>query len=215
MHRLRYLILLAAFTTVGLAKVAYPCSALRSSAMIDTFECFCPEDPQQEQQIPIFVVSGAISLNNRQATPTLGSIVVEIDKRIGNTYTPVARQVLNEMGDPMVHTCLGSLMSDPPSGNIVLTDAAGHLLDFGDVKNLPEGRFTVHYIATFAGVTNLALGDRVRIKVFTTAIGVHGTGTCTVDADGDGFDDVDVKTLKFQKSIRIPTFSNLITPPIP
>jgi hypothetical protein len=101
------------------------------------------------------------------------------------------------------------------SGRLVFTDTAGQELTFDDIKNLPEGRTMLQYIATFAGVTNLELGERVRVKVYTTAFGVDASNTCSVDASGDGLNDADVKTLKFQRTIRVPAVATLITPPTP
>jgi len=209
------LALIAIVATLGIAELGHACSSLGSSVNIETFECGpCPDDPKQQgTQIPIFVATGRLQLSNRRAAPTLGSIVVELQKKIDRRYTPIARQVLNEMGDPMVHTCEGSFAQLPMSGRLVLTNSARQELTFADVKNLPEGRVTLHYLATFAGITNLDLGERVRIRVYTTAIGVHASRLCSVDADGDGSDDADVKTLRFQRTIRVPAIATLLTPP--
>jgi hypothetical protein len=209
------LTLIAIAAVLATAKVGYTCSALSSSATIETFECFCEEGETQPNQLPIFVVSGKIKLTNRRSAPTLGSIVIELQKKIDRKYTPIARQVLNEGGDPMVHTCEGSFTQEPMTGGVVLTDATGHIVTFDDVKNLPEGRAMINYIATFAGVTNLDLNERVRIKVYTTAFGVHASKTCQVDADGDGSDEAEVKTLRFQRTVRVPAIATLIAPPTP
>jgi hypothetical protein len=213
MRRFPILTLIAAAVVLGTAQLALACSALSSSVSIETFECFCEDDPQQPNQLPIFVVSGTIKMTHRKSDPTLGNIVVELEKKVNNVYTPIARQVLNQNDDPMVHTCLGSFTQAPMTGRLVLTDQQGHELTFDQVKDLPEGQAMLQYIATFAGVTNLELGERVRIKVYTTAFDVHAAKTCTVDASGDGIDDIDVKTLKFQRTVRVPAIATLITPP--
>lgn len=209
------LALIAIVATLGIAELGHACSSLGSSVNIETFECGpCPEDPNQEPvQIPIFVVSGQLKLSNRRSAPTLGSIVVELQKKIDRRYTPIARQVLNDFGDPMVHTCVDSFTQQPMTGRLVLTNAAGQELAFSDVKNLPEGRVMLRYIATFAGLTNLELGERVRIRVYTTAFGVHASRLCSVDASGDGVNDLAVKTLRFQRTIRVPSVATLITLP--
>jgi hypothetical protein len=110
-------------------------------------------------------------------------------------------------------TCLGTFAAGPVAGRIVFVDGNGVELAFDQVKNLPLGTTAIKFIATFAGaLPDLDPGERARVRVYTTAIGVDAPRPCRVDADGDGVEDAQVKTLKFQKNVRVPTAAFLITP---
>jgi hypothetical protein len=206
--------LVIALSVVTLSGVAYPCSAVRAAARIDLFTCPCP-DPNGggELQNPIYVVTGTLVISNRRSSPTLASIVVELDGKQGSKYVVSARQVLDEAGHSTVNTCLGSFTAGPIDGRIVLTDGAGNELTFAQVKNLPEGSIAIHYVATFAGsIPEITPGSRVRVKAYTTAIGADTTQTCSVDADGNGSIDQKVKTLTLQKIIKVPAIAAELTP---
>ncbi len=200
--------LVIALSLCTLSGVAYPCSVVRAGANISLFDCPCGETVT-----PIYVVTGTLVLTNRRASPTLASIVVELSAKQKSKYVVVARQVLDEANHSVVDTCLGSFAAGPIAGHIVLTDGMGMQLSFADVKNLPEGTVTLHYIATFAGnIPEIILGQRVKVKAFTTLIGAHANATCSIDADGDGSIDSSVRTLTFQKIIKVPAQATDLTP---
>jgi hypothetical protein len=205
---------LALTLALGLAVLvedARACSAVRSNVRLELFDCFCPGEGALET--PIFSVSGTMRLSNRKAAPTLASLVVELQTRRKGKYITVATLVINEADDAFVDTCRGGFSAGPVPGRIVFRDGNSNELTFGDVKNLPIGVTELNYIATFAGpIPGLELGGRGRIRVYTTTIGAHTSGTCTVDADGDGFNDQRVKTFRFQRAVRIPALAQLVFP---
>jgi len=202
-----------ALSFIALSGVAYPCSAVRSSARVDLFTCPCPDGNAGELQNPIYVVTGTISLTNRRAAPTLGNIVVELDGKQKSKYVPVARQVLDEAGHSIVNTCEGTFAAGPIAGRIVLTDDQGNELTFAQVKNLPEGTVTLHYVATFAGlIPEITPGSRIRVRTVATFIGADSPKTCSVDADGNGSIDNDVRTLVLQKVVKVPATAAELTP---
>lgn len=217
MHRFASSILalaLGVLVTHGRADVASACSGVGATVKIDPFECGACGGGGLIT--PIWSVSGTVFLTNDQATPVLASIVVEIQTPIGFKYVPAARLVLDAAGHTFVDTCKGGFADGPTEGRIVLTDGQGNEVSFQDVQNLPEGTAALNFIATFAGpVPGLELGGRARVKIYTTAIGVHGSLLCSVDADGNGIVDQDVKTLVFQKSLTVPATATLINPPQP
>jgi hypothetical protein len=194
--------------------VAYPCSAVRAAARIDLFTCPCP-DPNGGGNLesPIYVVTGTIVLSNQRANPTLGNIVIELDAKKKGKYVVAATQVLDEAGHSFVNTCNGSFAAGPIPGHIVLTDGAGNELTFAQVKNLPQGSVVLHYVATFAGtIPDVTPGSRVRVRAVTTAINTDSTHTCSVDADGNGSIDSNVRTLSLQKVVKVPAIAASITP---
>jgi hypothetical protein len=152
-------------------------------------------------------------VTNGRAAPVLGSIVVELQAPSGFKYVPIARQVLNGLGSNFVDTCKGGFTGGPAAGSVVLTDGNGTEIPWDAVKNLPEGTVAINFLASFSGpLPGLQLGGRARVKVYTTAIGVESTLLCSVDADGNGTVDQDVKTLVFQKSLTVPATATLIQP---
>ena len=81
------------------------------------------------------------------------------------------------------------------------------------MKNIPDGITPLNFVATFAGlIPELKPGSRARLKVYTTAMNTDQPRTCSVDADGNGTIDSQVKTLFFSTVVRVPTTSFLITP---
>jgi hypothetical protein len=68
-------------------------------------------------------------------------------------------------------------------------------------------------MATFAGnIPEIVPGQRVRVKTLTTVIGAHANATCSVDADGNGTIDTNVRTLSFQKIVKVPGQAVVLTP---
>lgn len=195
---------------------AFACATLRASSRIDTFTCNCSEG---NLETPITVVSGTALIGNGLATPTLTSLVVELQARSGNgIYHPIGRQVISAAGSDFppsrsVSTCGGPLAAGPVAGRIKLVDANEQELTFDQVKNIPDGVTPLNFVATFAGpLPQLVPGSRARVKIYTTAKNTHQPHACTIDADNDGTVDSDVKTLFFQKSVRVPTTAFLINP---
>lgn len=190
------------------------CPRFRAAARVDTFACPCPDGDNGNLETPIIVVTGSLAVDLRRQTGTLASLVVELharERRGG--WVAVARQVLDATDGSIVETCRGTLTSGPVAGRIVLVDADGNALTFDQVKNVPEGRTLVRYIATFAGaIPTITPGKRTRVKTYTTVMGMSGPGTCTVDADGDGIEDLGVKTFVFQPFARVPKDAHLIVP---
>ncbi|MBI3769138.1 MAG: hypothetical protein HY271_11700 [Deltaproteobacteria bacterium] len=216
MLRLAAAVLALVVSLLALQERAFACASLRVAARIDTFGCNCSEGNLES---PITVVSGTALLGNGRATPTLASIVVELQARQGSSpYQPIARQVLSDAGTDFppprsVATCNGPIAAGAITGRIKLVDANEQPLNFSDVKNIPVGVTPLRFIATFAGpLPELAPGSHARVKVYTTAINTDQPHTCTIDADGDGTIDSEVKTLIFQKAVRVPTVDLLINP---
>jgi len=206
--------LVVLISVVTFSGVAYPCSAVRAGARIDLFTCPCPPPGGGAPlENPIYVVTGTMTLSNRRSTPTLGNIVIELSAKKKGKYVIAGRQVLDEAGHAVVNTCQGSFTAGPIAGRVVLTDGAGNELTFAQVKNLPEGTVTLHYVATFAGsIPEITPGSRVRVRAFTTAIGADSTKTCSVDADGNGTVDSNVRTLITSKIVKVPAIASIITP---
>ena len=200
-------------SVVTLSGVAYPCSAIRSAARVDLFTCPCPDGTGGQLENPIYVITGTITLTNRRSAPTLGSIVVELDAKEKSKYVAVGRQVLDAAGHSIVSTCQGTFAAGPIPGRVVLTDAQGNELTFAQVQNLPEGTVTLHYVATFAGfIPQIQPGERVRVRAIATFIGADSTKTCSVDADGNGSTDSQVRTLVLQKVVKVPAIAAELTP---
>jgi hypothetical protein len=199
---------------LGLRGSVFACASLRATARMDTFGCSCG---QADLETPITVVSGTALIGNGRAVPTLASLIIELQARHdGGIYQPIARQVLSEAGSDLpparsVATCNGPVNSGPIAGRIKLVDANEKPMTFDQVKTIPLGVTPLNFIATFAGpLPQLVPGSRARVKVYTTAIHTDQPHTCTIDADADGSLDGDVKTLIFQKVVRVPTTSFLI-----
>jgi hypothetical protein len=215
MLRLAAAVLALVVSLLALQERAFACASLRVTARIDTFACNCSEGLES----PITVVSGTALLGNGRATPTLASIVVELQAREGSAnYQPIARQVLSDAGSEFppprsVATCNGPIAAGDMAGRIRLVDANEQPLNFYEVKSIPVGTTPLRFIATFAGpIPVLRPGSHARVKVYTTAINTDQPHTCTIDADGDGTVDSEVKTLIFQKTVRVPTVDFLINP---
>jgi hypothetical protein len=195
---------------------AFACATLRATGRIDVFGCNCSTGLES----PITVVTGTALVGNGRATPTLTSLIVELQARQGGVgiYQPVARQVLSADGTDFppprsVATCKGPVAAGPVPGRITLIDQDEQPLSFDDVKHIPDGVTPINFVATFAGpLPQLKPGSHARLKVYTTAINTDQPHTCTIDADGDTVMDSAVKTLIFQKTVRVPTTSFLITP---
>ena len=222
MFRLSRAVVVAATLAVsllGAAERAHACAALRAQARIDQFTCAaCAGSDTLEQTIT--EVSGSALIFNGHASPTLTSLVVELQARpIGTSlYHMVGRQVLSATGTDyppsrIVQTCNGPIASGSIAGRIRLVDGNESPLTFDQVKAIPLGTTSLNFIATFAGsMPDLVPGTRARVRITTTAINTDGTHPCSIDADGDGTMDSDVKTLIFQKTVRVPTTAFLINP---
>ncbi len=200
---------------------ALACAALRAQARIDQFTCGgCSSSGEGNLETPITVVSGSALIFNGHASPTLTSLVVELQARPTGTslYHAVARQVIAADGSDypparIVQTCNGPITSGSTAGRIKLVDGNESPLTFDQVKTISLGTTSLNFIATFAGpLPDLLPGARARVRIITTAINTDGTHPCTIDADGDGSVDSDVKTLIFQKTVRVPTTAFLINP---
>jgi hypothetical protein len=218
MRRLLGLALLVALGVAATGGTAYPCAAIRASARLDSFACNC-DGGEGSLETQIFVVSGSVEVSNNMATPTLGSLVVELQAREAGHYVPVARQLTNATGATSVETCMGTLASGavetagPVEGRLALVDQAGNEVSFDDVKQLPDGEVTLRYVATYAGsIPELAPGERARVKVYLTSFNADFVQLCTVDASGDGVPDQDVLTLGFYTLVKVPSVSFLATP---
>lgn len=216
MVRLAIATLVLVGALLGLHERAFACATLRATARIDQFSCTCTEG---NLETPITVVSGTALIGNGRANPTLTSLVVELQARQGNSvYQPVARQVLSDDGSeypPARHaqTCNGPLSAGPIAGRIKVVDPSEQDLTFDQIKNIPIGTTGINFVATFAGpLPQLKPGTNARVKVYTTAIGSDHPHPCAIDADEDGAMDAEVKTLIFQKAVRVPTTSFLINP---
>ena len=216
MPRLVLVAFLVATAMLASPERVLACATLRAQARIDSFGCNCSEG---NLETPITVVTGTALIGNGNALPTLASLVVELQARQGNSiYKPIARHVLSGGGSDFppprsVQTCNGPLAAGPIGGRITLVDADEHALTFDDVKNIPLGVTPLNFIATFAGpMPELKPGSRARVKVYTTAIDSDHPHTCNTDADADGTVDSNVKTLIFQKTVRVPTTTFLIAP---
>jgi hypothetical protein len=216
MLRLATAVLALVVSLLAIQERVFACATLRATARIDTFGCACSDN---NLETPITVVSGTALIGNGRAAPTLTSIVVELQARQGSgIYLPVARQVISDAGSDFpppraVATCNGPLAAGPIAGRIKLVDANEQPLTFDDVKHIPLGVTPVMFVATFAGpLPQLTPGSRARVKVYTTATDTDQPHTCTIDADADGTVDSEVKTLFFQKAVRVPTVAFLIQP---
>lgn len=206
---------------LGLEGRAHACAALRAQARIDQFSCGeCSSSGEGNLETTITVVSGSALIFNGHASPTLTSLVVDLQARPTGTslYHTVARQVLSATGTDypparIVQTCNGPIFSGSTAGRIRLVDSSENPLTFDQVKAIPLGTTSLNFIATFAGpLPDLLPGARARVKIVSTAINTDGTHPCSIDADGDGTMDSNVKTLIFQKTVRVPTTSFLINP---
>ncbi len=216
MLRLSVTALALVVSLLGLRTNVLACATLRATARIDTFGCNCSEG---DLETPITVVSGTALIGNGRAAPTLTSLIIELQARHGTSvYQPIARQILSAAGTDLppvrsVATCNGPVSSGPVAGRIKLVDANEQALTFDQVKSIPLGLTPLMFIATFAGpLPQLVPGSRARLKVYTTAINTDQPHTCTIDADANGTLDSNVKTLIFQKSVRVPTTAFLINP---
>jgi len=214
MLRLTTAVVLVAAALLGWNERAFACASLRAQARIDQFVCGC-----EDGETPITVVSGTALIGNGRADPTLTSLVVELHARQGNSvYQPIARQVMNEdtsdfPPDHDAQTCSGPLTAGPIPGRIKVVDLDQQPLSFDQIKNIPVGTTGINFVATFAGAMPLLKpGTNARVKVYTTAMHSDHPHPCLIDADGDGTVDSDVKTLIFQKAVRVPTTQFLITP---
>ncbi|TMA80332.1 MAG: hypothetical protein E6J72_08670, partial [Deltaproteobacteria bacterium] len=189
----------------GLSGVAYPCASLRGSARIDTVVTPCHDENGGNLETTAHVVTGTIVIGNQRATATLGSLVIELQAFENRHFTPVARKVLNAFGDSTVHTCLGPFSAGPYPGTFALVDVNGDPISFSSVTSLPLGTVAIRFVATFMGeIPEISPGERARVRVYTTAIGADVPRACVTDADGDGNTDFKVKTLTFQKLVRVP-----------
>ncbi len=197
----------------GLSGVAYPCASLRGSARIDTVVTPCPDENGGNLETTAHVVTGTIVIANGRSTPTLGSLVVELQAFENRHFTPVARTVLNAFGDSTVHTCLGPFSAGPYLGTFALVDVNGDPISFSSVESLPLGTVAIRFVATFKGeIPEISPGERARVRVYTTAIGADVPHACVTDANGDGNTDFKVKTLTFQKLVRVPISSTDVFP---
>ena len=189
------------------------CSSIKAGAQLETFECTSTVCNQDTSSSKIFTISGSLVLGNRRATPTLASLVVELEARIDGSYTTVARRVLNENGDDVIENCEGIFSDDPMPGRLVLVDGAGNPISFASVKNLPEGRIGLNYIASFSGaIPGLDPGAKVRVRTMTTAFNTHTSGTCSIDADNSGSTDLSVKTHVAKTKVSVPSLSLALMP---
>ncbi len=214
MLRLTTAFVLVAAALVGWQDRAFACASLRANARIDQFVCGCTDG-----ETPITVVSGTALVGNGRANPILTSLVVELQARQGNSvYQPVARQVLNDGGSDFppprqAETCNGPLAAGPVEGRLKVVDLNQKELSFDQIKDIPVGTTGINFIATFAGpLPQLRPGTNARVKVYTTAMHSDHPHPCVIDADDDGTVDTDVKTLIFQKAVRVPTTQFLINP---
>src|SRR6185369_17528882 len=104
----------------------FACATLRASGHIDQFSCGCSED----LETPITVVTGTALVGNGRATPTLTSLIVELQARPKSgpgIYQPVGRQVISDKGTDFppprtVTTCKGDLDAGPVPGRVQLID---------------------------------------------------------------------------------------------
>jgi hypothetical protein len=216
MLRLTVVALALVTSMLTLHERAFACATLRATGRIDTFACSCAEGLDS----PITVVTGTALIGNARANPVLASLIVELQARKNGVgmYQPIARQLLSGQGTDYppartVTTCKGPISSGQVPGRIQLVDADENPLTFDDVKNIPRGVSPLNFVATFAGpLPDLKPGSRARLKVYTTAIGTDQPPTCSVDADGDGTTDSEVKTLISQIVVRVPSTSFLLTP---
>ncbi len=195
---------------------ALACATLRATGRLDTFACSCAEGLEN----PITVATGTALVGNGRATPTLASLIVELQaKKNGiGVFQAVARQMISADGTDYppprsVATCKGPVTAGPVAGRIQLVDKDEKPLTFDDVKNIGDGITPINFVATFAGlIPELKPGSRARLKIYTTAVNTDQPHTCSIDADGDGSLDSAVKTLIFQTVVRVPTTAFLITP---
>jgi hypothetical protein len=220
---LRLLVVAAALagSLLALEGQALACAALRAQARIDQFSCgACSGSGDGNLETIITVVSGTALIFNGHAAPTLTGLAVELQARPTGTslYHPVARQVISAGGTDypparIIQTCNGPITSGSVAGRIQLVNTSEQPLTFDQVKHIPLGTSGINFIATFAGpMPDLVPGARARVKITTTAIDTDGTHPCSIDADGDGITDFHVKTLIFQKGVRVPTTAFLINP---
>jgi hypothetical protein len=204
---------------------AHACAALRAQARIDQFSCgSCSSSGEGNLETVITVVTGTALIFNAHASPTLTSLAVELQARstegtpYHSTYHSIARLVISATGTDypparIVQTCNGPLMSGSVAGRIAFVDANEQPLTFDQVKTIPLGTTALNFIATFAGpLPDLVPGARARVNITSTAIDTDGSHPCSIDADGDGTVDSKVKTLIFQKTVRVPTTAFLINP---
>ncbi len=205
MRRSTLIVIALLFGTLLHSATAEACSSIKASAQIEAFECADCGDGGNTEASSIFTVSGSLVLSNRRATPELASLVLELEAKIGGSYVPLARRVLNEAGDSVVENCEGLYADAALPGRLVLVDANQNPISFASVKSLPEGRTGLRYIASFGGgIPRMDPGTKVRVRVLATAINAHASGTCDIDANNDGATDSQVKTHTTVSNLRTP-----------
>ncbi len=200
---------------LGFAERAYPCAALRATASIALFSCVGGGDCDGNLETQIVSVTGTALISSAHLAPNLGSLVVEVQARQDNgSYVPAARRVVNRFGASSVSTCAGPLSSSGSfPGTIVFVDKDGNELNFDSIKNIPNGTTGLNFVATFVGtIPELDPGERARIRVYTTIKNADGSDQCSIDADGDGVVDANVRTLIFRKLVRVPSMAFLLSP---
>ena len=203
------------FFVLGSTGVAYPCTAVRTSARIATFAAPCNDGQGGSLATTMHVVTGTVVLSNKYVQPTLGSLVVELQARENGDYVPVGRRVINALGSSSVNTCPGALSSGPSLGTLVFVDADGDPIGYDQMKDIPSGKYPLRYVATFIGdVPELDPGERVRVKTYITVVGVGGSNTCTTDADSDGDPDIGVRTFIMRKTARVPHLASQLSPDV-
>ena len=181
------------------------CSSIKASAQLEMFQCMSCARNSDTLESSILTLSGSLVLSNRRAAPELASLVIELDAKIGNTFVPVARRVLNEAGDEIVENCEGLFADDALPGRLALVDGAGNPISFTSVKNLPEGRIALRYVASFGGaIPGLDPGSKLRVRTLATAINADAPRTCSIDANNDGSTDFSVKTHVTRSTVQMP-----------
>ncbi len=193
------------FGTLLQAAAAVACSSLQVRPEIWIYECGCPCEDGSIPLPDIVTVSGTIVLSNGRATPELASLVVELEAKVGGRFTPVARRVLNEAGDDVVETCDRLYADSVLPGSLDFVDEDGNPIPFASIKNLPEGRVSLSYVASFAGnIPGIEPGGRARVRTITTLIDTDASRTCSIDANNDGSIDDAVKTHSDRSTVTLP-----------
>jgi len=194
---------------------AAACSSLQVRPEIWIYECGCPCEGGSTPAPDIVTVSGTIVLRNGRATPELASLVVEVEAKVGGSFTPVARRVLNEAGDDVVETCDSLYEDSAYPGTLDFVDDAGNPIPFSSIKELPEGRISLSYVASFAGdIPGIEPGAKARVRTITTLMNADASRTCSIDANNDASIDDDVKTHSDRSTVKLPEMSIVLPCPV-
>ena len=131
------------------------------------------------------VLGGRVVLKNSGHAPaTIGNIVIVLEKKSGNSWSPVSRVIANEtQGDAAT---IAKIAKNTSQTETMVENAASEYLVASFAPVPAKGQRSLDFAATFDNdVLALLPGTKVRAKIYVT-YGNAGTGPSNVDIDGNG-----------------------------